>query len=119
MSVSSLEQKILDSLLQRWGYIMGSAGLRKAMGFSSQAALRNALQRFAAPFPVFTIEGRRGPFALTHEVASWLASRGEDHSSSELAAPQASVRARVTSRATTLRTEAKRSAQRNKEKTID
>jgi len=71
-----LEQRLLDSLLSDWGYIMGSAGLRQALGFSSQAALRVAIATGRVPFQVFPIEGRKGPFALTHDVADWLASRG-------------------------------------------
>lgn len=54
---------------------MGSAGLRQALGFSSQAALRAAIAEDRLPFQVFTIAGRKGSFALTHEVAAWLASR--------------------------------------------
>ncbi|OOG41404.1 hypothetical protein B0E51_06790 [Rhodanobacter sp. C05] len=76
MGSKSLEQRLLDSLLSNWGYVMGSAGLRQALGFSSQAALRVAIATRRVPFQVFPIEGRKGPFALTHDVADWLASRG-------------------------------------------
>lgn len=76
MGSTSLEQRLLDSLLSDWGYVMGSAGLRQALGFSSQAALRVAIATGRVPFQVFPIEGRKGPFALTHDVAAWLASHG-------------------------------------------
>lgn len=73
---TSLEQRLLGSLLSDWGYLMGSAGLRQALGFSSQAALRVAIDTGRVPVRVFPIEGRKGRYALTHEVAAWLASQG-------------------------------------------
>ena len=76
MTLSPLEQRLLQSLIADWGYVVGSAGLRQALGFPSQAALRQAIARGDVPVPVFTIEGRKGWFALAHDLAAWLASRG-------------------------------------------
>lgn len=76
MPDNTLEQRLLQSLIADWGYVVGSAGLRQALGFPSQAALRQAIVRGDVPVPVFTIEGRKGWFALAHDLASWLASRG-------------------------------------------
>jgi len=70
-----LDSQLLENLVADWGYVMGSMGLRKALGFSTQQALRRAIQAGRVPFIVFTIEGRKGPFARTHDVATWLASR--------------------------------------------
>ncbi len=95
-STPSLEQRLLDSLLSDWGYVMGSAGLRQALGFSSQAALRMAIATGRIPFQVFSIEGRSGPFALTLDVAAWLASRGAQSESKEVSVKRHSRRRKTT-----------------------
>lgn len=77
MHANELERTLLASLLQDWGYAVGSAGLRQAFGFPSQAALRLAITQGHLPVRVFSIPGRKGPFALAHEVAHWLATRPE------------------------------------------
>jgi hypothetical protein len=76
MDTQTLEKRLLAELLAQWGYVMGSAGLRQALGFPTQAALRQSISKKTVPVPVFSIPGRKGPFALSHDVARWLASRG-------------------------------------------
>lgn len=76
--ISSLEQRIRDALIADWCYVMGSAGLRQALGFASQPALRAAIAAGHLPVRTFTMVGRRGHFALTHDVAAWLASQGAE-----------------------------------------
>ena len=75
MSPSELEARLLAALIRDWGYVVGSAGLRQALGFPTQAALRQAIARGALPVKVFEIEGRKGWFALAHDLAAWLAAR--------------------------------------------
>lgn|GEM_PF-3845184 len=77
MTDNTLEERLRESLIREFGYVMGSAGLRRALGFSSQAALRAAIAQGRMPVKVFVVEGRRGPFALAHDVAAWLATVGE------------------------------------------
>ena len=72
--MASLEDELRKVLLAEWGYVMGSAGLRQAFGYGQQAAQRAAIARGHLPVKTFGIKGRRGPFALTHDVAAWLAS---------------------------------------------
>jgi len=74
--MARLEDELRKTLEIEWGYVMGSAGLRRAFGFASQAALRAAIAAGRMPVRTFTIEGRRGPFALTHDVAAWLTAHG-------------------------------------------
>lgn len=69
---TELETRLFESLVRRWGYIVGSAGLREVLAFSSQAALRRAIDLGHVPVHVFTITGRRGPFATAHDLAQWL-----------------------------------------------
>lgn len=76
MKTPDLEQVLLASLIQEWGYVVGSAGLRQTLGFASQSALRVAIANGTVPVRVFRIPGRKGPFALAHDLATWLASYG-------------------------------------------
>src|SRR3546814_4300340 len=58
-----------------------------ALGFSTQQSLRHAIQAGHVPFPTFTLKGRKGPFARTHDVAAWLASHASDPVALSPAAP--------------------------------
>lgn len=62
MKTPDLEQVLLASLIQEWGYVVGSAGLRQTLGFASQSALRVAIANGTVPVRVFRIPGRKGPF---------------------------------------------------------
>jgi hypothetical protein len=73
--MDDLEDRLLDSIVKRYGYLVGSAGLRAALGFSSQGALRHAITQGTLPVPVFTVEGRKGPFAKAHDLARWLSAQ--------------------------------------------
>jgi hypothetical protein len=73
-----LEAVILDDLLRRWGPLLQGDALRRALGFSTMAALRQAITRGTTPVPLFKIDGRRGRYALTWTVAHWLASHSAD-----------------------------------------
>ena len=65
---------VLESdLLARYGPVIGNAELSKALGFSSLDAFRQALSRGLLPVPIFSIPRRRGKFALSKDVADWLA----------------------------------------------
>lgn len=47
--------------------------LMKALGYKTSDAFRQAIARGTLPVNVFTIEKRRGKFALTADIAAWLA----------------------------------------------
>lgn len=64
-------------LTAQLGPMMTGEALRAALGYSSQEAFRQAYARNLIPIPVFTLERRRGKFALTKDVAAWLASQRE------------------------------------------
>jgi hypothetical protein len=76
MSEIELETRLLEALIRDWGYVVGSAGLRQALGYPTQAALRQAIAKGVVPVEVFEIHGRKGPFALAHDIAQWLARQG-------------------------------------------
>ncbi|WP_218417909.1 hypothetical protein [Alteromonas lipotrueae] len=47
--------------------------LMKALGYKTSDAFRQAIARGTLPVNIFTIDKRRGRFALTADVAAWLA----------------------------------------------
>lgn len=66
-------KKIDDQLWARFeSAVVGGDDLRKLLGFGSPAAFKQAINRGHCPIPVFSIEHRRGKFALVSDVASWL-----------------------------------------------
>jgi hypothetical protein len=70
---NQLAQEIERSLHERHGPMLGGAALCRALGFPTAAAMRQAVSRGRMPVPLFDIENRRGRFALTRDVARWLA----------------------------------------------
>ena len=70
---SSLVIVLETELTQQHGPMMSGEHLRLALGYPSKDAFRQAYVRKTTPIPVFTIERRRGKFALTKDVATWLA----------------------------------------------
>lgn len=70
----SLSAVLEDELTRQHGPMMTGEPLRLALGYPSKEALRQAFVRNTIPVPVFAIKQRRGKFALTKDVAQWLAS---------------------------------------------
>ncbi len=60
-------------LLARHGPMLTGAALANALGHVSTASLRQARRRGTITVALFTLPQRRGYFALTHEVAAWIA----------------------------------------------
>ena len=60
-------------LNQRHGPKLHGKALVEILGYSSSAALRQAVLKGRVTVPLFTPEKRRGRWALTREVALWLA----------------------------------------------
>jgi len=58
---------------RQYGPLLSGTALYRALGLPSAAAFRQAASREALPVQVFSIPHRRGRFALTREVALWLA----------------------------------------------
>lgn len=72
MSRRTQEDRIFESLVRRWGYVVGPAGLRQVLGYANQSALRRAIEAGRVSVPVFKLNGRKGHFAAAHELADWL-----------------------------------------------
>ncbi|WP_144410128.1 hypothetical protein [Chromobacterium vaccinii] len=86
-----MTDELRDNLTKLYGPLLPSRELWKIFGYASPAAYRQARARKSLPIEEFEIEGRRGYFALTYNVASWLAAQGcqqaqtlpeEDHETS-------------------------------------
>lgn len=62
-------------LNDRHGPLIANEALSAALGYPSMDAFRQALVRRTVPVPVFTLENRRGKYALVKDVADWLAEK--------------------------------------------
>ncbi|WP_131356599.1 hypothetical protein [Aquitalea sp. USM4] len=71
--IERLTGELRDSLTKLYGPLLPSRELWKIFGYASPAAYRQARARKSLPVGEFEIEGRRGYFALTYDVAQWLA----------------------------------------------
>lgn len=71
-SDEALAELLERDLTQLHGPMMTGDSLRIALGYPSNDAFRQALARKTLPIPVFSIEKRRGKFALTKDVAQWI-----------------------------------------------
>lgn len=67
-----LQCHIERGLIERCGPLVGGDELYRALGFATGMAFRQALTRRTLEVPIFTIPGRRGRFALAHDVAAYI-----------------------------------------------
>lgn len=74
MKNSTTEEQLTSELQRKFGPLIGGANLVQCLGYSTPSAFRQALRRGQLPVHVFTIENRRGQFAKTIDVESWIAS---------------------------------------------
>ncbi len=68
-------EMIERDLFERHGPMIADDALRIALGYRSTEAFRQALTRKTVPVPVFSVENRRGKYALVKDVALWLANQ--------------------------------------------
>jgi hypothetical protein len=73
LDLQGLKAALRDEMESRHGPLLGGATLVAALGLKSAAALRQARKRGHVAVAVFTLPKRRGVFALTRDVADWLA----------------------------------------------
>lgn len=71
---ASLQSGLRESMLRMHGPLLGGDALVAALGHKNHASLRQARRRGQVAVTLFTVPNRRGWFALTQEVADWLAS---------------------------------------------
>lgn len=69
-------------LTRQYGALVGGDTLRRLLGYRSLPALRAAIRRGTLGLKTFPVNGRKGSFALTADIADWLiAMRNEGMSS--------------------------------------
>lgn len=61
-------------LLEMYGPMVSGRAVVAVLGFKSYSAFYKARHEEKLPVKVFDLEGRRGPFARTADVADWLES---------------------------------------------
>ncbi|MES2362608.1 MAG: hypothetical protein V4646_12490 [Pseudomonadota bacterium] len=71
--ISELASALEETLLQKYGFMLGQADLARVLAFPTATAFRRAAYRRQLPIKVFSIEHRKGKFALAKDVAIWLA----------------------------------------------
>ncbi|WP_095158044.1 hypothetical protein [Pseudomonas sp. Irchel 3E13] len=71
--VDALAFELEVDLKDRYGLMVGSSALWRELGYASYEAFRKAKQRGTIEVPLFDVPNRRGSFALSKEVASWVA----------------------------------------------
>lgn len=71
--IDTLALELEEKLFEENGPMMFGDSLRKALGYRSGDAFRQAARRGTLPIYTFKIESRRGRFAMTRDVAQWLA----------------------------------------------
>lgn len=69
----ALKTQLRESMMQQHGPLMGGESLAAALGHRSMASLRQARHRKQISIHLFPVPHRRGWFALTLDVADWLA----------------------------------------------
>ena len=67
-------QQLAKSLTQQYGPLIKGKDLMVHLGFSTPGSFARARKLGLLEVAVFDLQGRRGPFALTEEVAEWVAS---------------------------------------------
>lgn len=75
MSCAAYE-RIYARLVSSWGDLIGPDVLWRELGYRNAAALRTARKRGLVPVTLFRIERRRGYYARSIDVASWLSRIG-------------------------------------------
>lgn len=70
----NLVKELESQLLHLYGSpVLTGEELKSALGFKSLDALRQAIARKTMPVPLFTMENRRGKYALVKDIAHYLA----------------------------------------------
>jgi hypothetical protein len=68
-----LKAQLRQEMEQVHGPLLGGTKLVAALGHANAASLRQARRRGRVPVPLFSLPQRRGFFALTRDIADWLA----------------------------------------------
>lgn len=70
-------------LLKAYGPLVTGDRLVQVLGYQNHQALTRAISMKKEPVSLFNIEGRKGKFAFTQDIARWLATLRIKHLKSE------------------------------------
>ena len=73
LSEEELANQINADLFKQFGIMIGGADLSKVLGYRNYDAFRQAVRRETISIPLFRVPHRKGRFALTKDIATWLA----------------------------------------------
>lgn len=72
-----MSESIESELIEKYGHLLNMEALRKTLAFSTVGALQQSINRGSLNIPIFSIENRKGKFALAKDVAEWLVNQRE------------------------------------------
>ncbi|MFW9082548.1 hypothetical protein ACOI9X_25220 [Pseudomonas sp. P2757] len=75
MQIQILASELESDLKDRYGLMVGGSALWRELGYTTYDAFRKAKQRGRIEVPLFEVPNRRGFFALSKEVACWIAAQ--------------------------------------------
>lgn len=75
LEIHNLASELELDLKDRYGLMVGGSALWRELGYASYDAFRKAKQRGTIEVPLFEVPNRRGFFALSKEVACWIATQ--------------------------------------------
>ncbi|MDP3210610.1 hypothetical protein [Methylotenera sp.] len=74
------EETLLNELTEKHGEIVSLDSLSKIIGYKTVAAVKYAIKKEQLSINTFYIKGRKGRYAMTRDVASWLIECKENNS---------------------------------------
>lgn len=63
---------LMNAMMERYGPLLGGEQLWRALGYQTWAAFARAARNGSLGVKVFSVPGRKGRFALTADVATWI-----------------------------------------------
>lgn len=73
-----------EELIECFGPLMGGRDLMAALGYRTPSAFSRACKAGLLGVRVFVLPGRKGKFAMTTDVASWLEKASGDYVNQKL-----------------------------------
>ncbi len=73
MDELALTELLITELMKEYGPVLSGENLSLCLGFRTRNAFRKALSRNQVPVVIFDLPNRSGKYALTVDVAKWLA----------------------------------------------
>lgn len=71
--IVALSKELEKDLIRECGIMVYGQDLCRILGYSSLSAFRQSVYRNTVPVTLFSIPKRRGKFALSKDIAYWLA----------------------------------------------